>query len=617
VSAASPPTEATTFPNPPGIPNVVSINAQSSTEIKIVWYTVNGATSGYKLYRSETKDGQFTKIKETTDTFYTDIGLVAETGYFYRVSAFNSGGESSQSITVTAITWPQPPGQPVGFAAVPTSKKGIALKWSPLVKADAYKLYRVESQPGNYLAIGPSTITDTFYNDTVGLNANTIYYYKLTGINVGGESPQAAFANATTYPDIPTPPTIGVSGGAGRADVTWSPVPYAISYNLYYAVGSTVSKSSKMTAGVTSPQHITGLAPGTQYAFAVTSVNISGESPFSTTQTIVTVPDPPFVSVTPGNGMVTVNWDSAAGATSYTLYFATGTTIDTTTFRYTNAKPPVIINSYPITNGVAYSFAVVSINSSGQSKLSNVASCMPVLPRKMVRITGGTFTMGSNLNDEGPPHQVTVSSFYMDSTPVTLADYQSVGGLNPGGSDGPQSPVCNLSWYDAALFCNQISKKGGLDTTYAYTAATMGSLGSCAGLTGLTIDYSKNGCRLPTEAEYEYACRAGTTTAYYWGDTINGDYCWYSGNSGGKPHDVTQKKPNTFGLYDISGNVWEYCNDYHASYDTTAKMNPTGPAIGTNRTRRGGSYAGLTELRSAARDDANKFPDSGFRCVRR
>jgi formylglycine-generating enzyme required for sulfatase activity len=606
------------LPNAPNIPTILSINAQSSSTIKIVWNTVTGASFGYKLFRSETNAGAYAKIAETQDTFFTDAGLNAQTDYYYRISASNPGGESGQSVVASTKTYPAPPGAPLGFLAEPKSTKRILLTWRSTNLADAYKLYRAESQPSNYSAIGPTAIIDTFYNDTVGLTANTIYYYKLTSTNLGGESQQPAFSNAKTYPNIPDPPVITVAGGSKSVIVTWDGVLYATTYNLYYAQGDTVNKSKKQVLGATSPDTITGLWDGHNYSFAVSSVNISGESALSGSKTIVTIPAAPFIAATPGNDTVTVNWGEVPGAASYTLYFCVGDSIDTTTFRYTNVKPPVVLNSYPIRNGTKYSFAAIAINASGKSELSNVVSCMPVLPRRMVWIPGGSFTMGTNSNsNENPAHTVMVHTFLMDSTEVTLQDYESIMGPSNSYFSGAQIPVNNRTWYDAALYCNQISKKGGLDTVYRYSSATIGYLGFCTGLASLAIDYAKNGYRLPTEAEWEYACRAGSTTTYYWGDTMNGDYCWYNGNSDDKVHAVAQKKPNAFGLYDMSGNAWEYCNDYLAPYDTTVKVDPTGPATGTSRTRRGGSYAGNTELRSASRDASNKFPDSGFRCVRR
>jgi len=221
---------------------------------------------------------------------------------------------------------------------------------------------------------------------------------------------------------------------------------------------------------------------------------------------------------------------------------------------------------------------------------------------EMVSLPAGQFLMGSPdsdsdaSDDEKPPHQVKVNSFAIGKYPVTQAQYQAVMGTNPSHfKNNPQNPVEQVSWEDAQAFCQKLSQ-----------------------ITGKTY-------RLLTEAEWEYACRAGTTTRYYFGDDANqlGDYAWYDGNSQNTTHPVGQKKPNAWGLYDMSGNVWEWCEDnWHDSYENAPKDGSAWIKNGDdNRSLlRGGSwYSDPDGCRSAYRvSNARRDDDSisgGFRVV--
>jgi formylglycine-generating enzyme required for sulfatase activity len=211
-------------------------------------------------------------------------------------------------------------------------------------------------------------------------------------------------------------------------------------------------------------------------------------------------------------------------------------------------------------------------------------------PIVMKDIPAGTFSMGeAGVADS--VHQVTLRAFRIQETEVTQEQYLAVMGKNPSYFPGDFSrPVEQANWNDAVQFCNELSALTGL--TPVYDTAT------------LTPDNTKTGYRLPTEAQWEYACRAGSTTPYWWAADTNGlgASAWWYGNSSGTTHPVASKSANGWGLFDMAGNVLEWCNDWYAGYAPGAATDPTGASSGTYRVIRGGCLADMSaRLRSASR----------------
>ena len=194
---------------------------------------------------------------------------------------------------------------------------------------------------------------------------------------------------------------------------------------------------------------------------------------------------------------------------------------------------------------------------------------------EMLLVPPGTFMMGNSpgdpeaFSDESPQHQVTLTSaFYMGKTEVTQAQWLAEMGSNPSAFTGNlQRPVEQVSWNTIRPFLTQ------------------------------------NGLRLPTEAEWEYACRAGTTTPRY---GVLNDIAWYTSNSGNATHAVATKLPNAFGLYDTLGNVWEWNQDWYGAYSAAAVTNPTGPASGSYRLLRGGAWNNVSNNCRASQRYNNK-----------
>ena len=186
----------------------------------------------------------------------------------------------------------------------------------------------------------------------------------------------------------------------------------------------------------------------------------------------------------------------------------------------------------------------------------------------MIKVDGGTFAMGATSemtnpdDNEKPTHQVTISSYYIGETEVTQALWKAMMGNNPSYFKGDNLPVEKVSWEDCQTFIGKLND-----------------------LTGKSF-------RLPTEAEWEYAARGGKRSNHtqYSGGSMIDDVAWYYDNSGSKTHSVKTKKPNELGLYDMSGNVWEWCQDWYGSYGSYVQTNPTGPGSGAYRVDRGGGW---------------------------
>jgi formylglycine-generating enzyme required for sulfatase activity len=214
-----------------------------------------------------------------------------------------------------------------------------------------------------------------------------------------------------------------------------------------------------------------------------------------------------------------------------------------------------------------------------------------------VQIPAGQFVMGSPENEDGrdtdeTQHSVTISkNYYMSAVPVTQAQWVVVMNGDPSRFLGDLLPVEQVTWFEAVDFCRKLSAMEGKHY------------------------------RLPTEAEWEYACRAETTSQYNTGDgtaamAVAG---WYMDNADGRTHPVGEKNANSWGLFDMHGNVWQWCSDVYDDYPDGAATDPTGPASGKRRVCRGGSWnTGASECRSAARNDLDpkaRYFDCGFRVV--
>ena len=245
---------------------------------------------------------------------------------------------------------------------------------------------------------------------------------------------------------------------------------------------------------------------------------------------------------------------------------------------------------------------IITASGSVQAPIANsdniTISVMDGISIDMVRVEAGTFTMGATAemedpeDDEKPTHQVTLTNdYYIGKYEVTQALWKAVMGNNPSYFKGDNLPVEQVSWYDCQEFLSKLNR-----------------------ITGKTF-------RLPTEAEWEYAARGGNKSRgyQYSGSNNLSDVAWYGDNSGYKPHAVGTKEPNELGIYDMSGNVYEWCQDWKGAYSSSSQVNPTGANSGSDRVHRGGNWLYSAEqCRSSCRLYSTpdyRYPGFGLRLV--
>ena len=507
-----------------------------------------------------------------------------------------------------------------------------------------------------------------------GLIYGLSYYFIVTATNSVGESVATTAVSATpaTLPDAPT--DVETAPGNTKVTVSWTApsdtggadiTDYTVYWGTEAAVTTdTTTKKSTGNGSVTSLT-ITGLTNGLSYYFIVTATNSIGESVATTavSATPATVPEAPTAVAAvsgPGAGEVTVTWTApsdtgGADITDYTVYWDTKATVtvapDTNKKSTGNADTSLLVDG--LINGLSYYFIVTATNSAGESPGSIDEATVERLGYALAE--GGTFKMGSPDDEieadsnEKPQHDVTVSSFYISKYETTHAEYieflnsaeekadgtkdgyrfiymyedtsavENIGGefrFKDGVTMFPTSdtPVAHVTYWGAMMYANWLSNQAGLTPVYTIGTTVEGPTA--------TASWEANGYRLPTEAEWEYAAKGGDQSmGYKYAGSDNVDKVgWYSSNSCFSTHPVGQKEDNELGLYDMSGNVSEWCWDRYGEYLPESQTNPKG-STDLYRVLRGGDWENdAVDLRSATRNSLHPTftnNSTGFRLVRR
>ncbi len=302
------------------------------------------------------------------------------------------------------------------------------------------------------------------------------------------------------------------------------------------------------------------------------------------------------VSVTTHTGYVTISYDLSADENCQVIMLVSNNGGLSYTFSPTHTSG-AIGNSVSAGTGKQITWYPVQdgMSTGTNYKIKLIARDNPspsTQPVGFITVTGGTFNNGTS--------DVTISTFYLDKNEITQGEYQAVMGTNPSNFTGDLSrPVERVTWFNAIEYCNRRSMQENLTPCYSYQNYGTNPSNWPSGWntnsenhTNVSCNWTANGYRLPTEMEWMFAARGGNSTHNYTysGSNTVGDVAWYTGNSGSTTHPVGGKQANELQIFDMSGNVWEWCWDIYGSYPSGPQTNPTGSTSGTNRVLRGGSW---------------------------
>jgi formylglycine-generating enzyme required for sulfatase activity len=522
---------------------------------------------------------------------------------------------------------PLPPPQVIADAG----NARATVTWLPVANAISYNVY-YSTSPGVTRLTGKKVGDQHSPHVVRDLKNDTTYYFVVTSVSKTGESNSSTEVSATPSATPPPPAPVDVSAspaGDGQVRVSWSASPGATGYQIYFSTSPNVTKETgKKLVGVSSPQIVRPLSNGVTYHFMVTPLNgnLEGAASFAVAVKpkvgVLLPPAPAGLTAVEGNGQIVLTWAPVSGATSYNLYYSKdpGPTKETGV-KVTNAASPAKLTG--LTNYGALFFVVTAVGANGESLISTQVSATPVSSKPvpaLLPIPGGLFRMGDNLGDLDTPgprnasnyakpvHTVQLDPFYMDKYETTWEMWNQVfswamfhgyifdhQGDNGSHKIGTNMPVTGISWYDAVKWLNARSEKEGRKPVYYRDDAheTVYRAGRL-NLTNGMADWTANGYRLPTEAEWERAMRGGKEGLRYpWGNDLAGPA--EANYNMGRTTSVGTYPPNGYGLHDMAGNVFEWVWDLGSdsmaySWASDPITNPRGPTEGATRIRRGGAY---------------------------
>jgi len=607
-------------------PTNLSITPQSATSLRLAWTDTNQFEEGYKISRKAGNgiwQENIATVGENRTTWIDDNAPIGNT-YTYRVRAY-AGANYSSSVDITEDFVLSAPGN---LILTPLSATSIKLNWTDTNQfEEGYKISRKVGDgewQANIAVVGANRTTWVDMSASYG----TTYTYRVrayAGANYSSSVDKTMdFVLSAPGNLILTPQS------ATSIKLNWTDInQFEEGYKISRKVGNSAWEENIATVGTNRTTWIDNDAPiGNTYTYRVRAYAGGNQSNAVEKTEAFVLSAPTNLTITPQSASsLKLTWTDT---NQFEQGFKISRKVDNGAWQENIATVGANVTNWvdsSININFQYQYRIRAYYQNHYSAYSNIGE----YKNTFVFVQGGTFQMGSNTySNELPIHSVTLSSFLIGKYEVTQEEWETVMTGNNNGisatpssfSGNPNRPVESVSWYAAIVFCNRKSIQEGLTPCYEMNGGT--SPDNWGTWNTITCNWSANGYRLPTEAEWEYAARGGNqSNGYtYSGSNTVGDVAWYSSNSGGQTHDVGTKAPNELGIYDMSGNVREWCWDWYddSYYSSSPSSNPKGPISGSYRVNRGGSwYSNGVYCRVAYRrsfSPGNSLYDLGFRLVR-